>query len=61
MFNLCQIVVVPDAKTSKKVPPVPGIMQYRQDEKKLYIRSNETWEVLEPERKVPHQVNLVNF
>ena len=34
------------------MPAVPGLLQYRKDNKKLYVRSNETWKVIAPEKKV---------
>jgi hypothetical protein len=47
-----QIVVVPDGEAAKKVPAVPGLFEYRKDNKKLYVRSNESWNVIAPENKV---------
>ena len=41
MFNFIftdalKIVVVPDSAAAQKVPPVPGLLEYRKDTKKLY-------------------------
>ena len=47
-----QIIVVPDATAAQNVPPVPGLLEYRKDNKKLYIRSNETWNVVGEEQRV---------
>ena len=57
MFNFIltdplKIVVVPDSAAAQKVPPVPGLLEYRKDTKKLYVRSNETWNVIAEEKKV---------
>ena len=57
MFNFMftdplKIVVVPDSAAAQKVPPVPGLLEYRKDTKKLYVRSNETWNVIGEEKKV---------
>ena len=49
---LLQIVVVPDGAAAQKVPPVPGLLIYRKDNMKLYIKSNETWNVIGEEKKV---------
>jgi hypothetical protein len=34
------------------VPAVPGLLEYRKDNKELYVRANETWKVIAPEKKV---------
>ncbi|CAB4017887.1 Hypothetical predicted protein, partial [Paramuricea clavata] len=46
------IVVVPDRATAQKVPPVPGLLEYRKDTQKLYVRSNQTWNVIGQENKL---------
>ncbi|XP_046843366.1 uncharacterized protein LOC124437432 isoform X2 [Xenia sp. Carnegie-2017] len=46
------VVVVPDNKTEQKVPKIPGLLEYRLDEKKLYVRSNKTWNILSQEMEV---------
>ncbi|XP_046843367.1 uncharacterized protein LOC124437433 [Xenia sp. Carnegie-2017] len=46
------VVVVPDNKTEKKVPKIPGLLEYRLDQKKLYVRSNKTWNILSQEMEV---------
>jgi hypothetical protein len=51
-FSPLQIVVVPDGETEEKVPAVPGLLEYRKDNKKLYVRENDTWEVIAQEKKV---------
>ena len=58
-YIFIQIVVVPDGEVAKKVPAVPGLLQYRKDNKKLYVRSNETWKVIAPEKKVfDHNIRI---
>jgi hypothetical protein len=47
-----QIVVVPDSAAAQKVPAVPGLLEYRKDTEKLYVRSNETWNAIGEENKV---------
>ncbi len=47
-----QIVVVPDVKTAKKVPAVPGLLEYRKDTKELYVRANESWSIVAQQEKV---------
>ena len=47
-----QIVVVPDNAVAQKVPAVPGLLEYRKDTKKLYVRSNEKWNAIGEENKV---------
>ena len=49
-----QVVVVQDKVAAQKVPHVPGLLQYRKDNKKFYIRSNGSWNVIGEEKKVPH-------
>jgi hypothetical protein len=51
-FSSFQIVVVPDAETGKKVPEIPGLLEYRKDTKELYLRANKTWKIIAPEKKV---------
>jgi hypothetical protein len=45
-------VVVPDKETAKKMPAIPGLLAYRQDQKKLYVRANKTWNLLTQEKEV---------
>ena len=57
LYNISfQIVVVPDSAAAQKVPPVPGLLEYRKDTEKLYVRSNKTWNVLGEEKKVTFPV-----
>ena len=57
LYNISlQIVVVPDSAAAQKVPPVPGLLEYRKDTQKLYVRSNETWNVTGEEKKVTFPV-----
>ena len=46
------VVVVPDNATAQKVPGIPGLLEYRKDEKKLYLRANKTWNLLTQEKEV---------
>ena len=50
--------VVPDSAAAQKVPPVPGILEYRKDTKELYVRSNETWNVIVDEKKVHNDIHV---
>ena len=50
--------VVPDSAAAQKVPPVPGILEYRKDTEELYVRSNETWNVLVDEKKVHNDIHV---
>ena len=43
---------VPDSNTAEKVPPIPGLIEYRKDTKKLYVRSNKTWNAIAEQKKV---------
>jgi hypothetical protein len=45
-------VVVQDNATANKVPRIPGLLEYRQDQKKLYLRANKTWNLLTQEKEV---------
>ena len=47
-----QVVVVPDSTAAKKIPKIAGLLEYRKDQKKLYVRSNETWNSLPQEKEV---------
>ena len=47
-----KVVVVPDSATAKKVPAIPGLLEYRADRKKLYVRANKTWNLLTQEKEV---------
>ncbi|XP_028413273.1 uncharacterized protein LOC114536122 [Dendronephthya gigantea] len=46
------IIVVPDNKTVGKIPAVPGILKFRKDNQKLYVRSNERWNAIAEEKKL---------
>ena len=43
---------MPDNVIAKNVPEIPGLLEYRQDEKKLYLRANKTWNLLTQEKEV---------
>jgi hypothetical protein len=45
-------VVASSNVTAKKVPEIPGLLEYRQDQKKLYLRANKTWNLLAREKEV---------
>ena len=47
-----KIVVVPDSSAEQKVPAIDGLLEYRKDKQELYLRSNNTWNVLPQENKV---------
>ena len=51
------IVVVPDENTAKKVPAVPGLLEYRKDMKELYVRANGTWQEIAPEKKILEKIS----
>ncbi|XP_028396090.1 uncharacterized protein LOC114520085 [Dendronephthya gigantea] len=46
------IVVLPDGADAGKVPAIPGMLEYRLDSKKLYVRANKTWSPLTQEKEV---------
>ena len=52
IFFLYKVVVVPNNVTAKKVPGIPGMLEYRLDQKKLYLRANKTWNLLTQEKEV---------
>ena len=52
MTTFLKVVVVPNNVTAEKVPNVPGLLQYRKDKKKLYLRANKTWNLLAQEKEV---------
>ncbi|CAB4020784.1 Hypothetical predicted protein, partial [Paramuricea clavata] len=54
------IVVVPDFSAAQKVPEIDGLLEYRKDKQELYIRSNNTWNVLAPENKILQETNEKN-
>lgn len=47
-----KIVVVPDGETAKKGPSIDGLLEYRKDNKQLYVRTNEAWSAVAQEEKV---------
>ena len=47
--------VVPDSAAAKKVPAIPGLLEYRNDQKKLYVRANKTWSLLTQEKEVKNR------
>lgn len=47
-----QIVVVQDSGAARKIPAVPGLLGYRKDTEKLYLRSKDSWNVIAEEGKV---------
>ena len=52
MLRPLKIVVVLDSSAAQQVLAVDGLLEYRKDKQKLYVRSNETWNVLALESKV---------
>ncbi|XP_028390964.1 ryncolin-1-like [Dendronephthya gigantea] len=50
------IVVVPDNATINKIPAAPGILTFRKDNQKLYLRSRKSWNVIAEEKKL-NQLN----
>ena len=51
-IKLFKVVVVPNSAAAKKVPAIPGLLEYRNDQKKLYVRANKTWSLLTQEKEV---------
>ena len=47
-----KVVVVSNNVSAKKVPAIPGLLEYRKDQKKLYLRANKTWSLLPQEKEV---------
>ena len=43
---------MPENVPQEKVPAVNGAVAYRSDDKKLYLRRNNDWEALVPEKEV---------
>ena len=43
---------MPDNTSAKNVPAIPGLLEYRKDQKKLYVRANKTWSLLTQEKEV---------
>ena len=43
---------MPDNASAIKVPAIPGLLEYRKDQKKLYVRANKTWSLLTQEKEV---------
>ena len=43
---------MPNNATAKKVPAIPGLLEYHNDQKKLYVRANKTWNLLTQEKEV---------
>jgi hypothetical protein len=56
-----QVVVVPNNATAKKVPWIPGLLAYRKDQKKLYVRANKTWALLTQEKEVKNIYSTLIF
>ena len=51
---------MPDDAAAKKVPAVLGLLEYRKDQGKLYVRANKTWNVLTKEKQVTiHRLNKI--
>ena len=49
--------VVPDSSSAQKVPAIDGLLEYRKDKQELYVRSNETWNVLAKEDKIQQEMD----
>ena len=49
LLRALKIVVVPDSSAAQKVPAVDGLLEYRKDKQELFVRSNNTWNVLAQE------------
>ncbi|XP_028413234.1 fibrinogen gamma chain-like [Dendronephthya gigantea] len=46
------IIVVPDNSSVSKIPGISGILEFRKDNQKLYVRSNERWNAIAEEKKL---------
>ncbi|XP_028413259.1 uncharacterized protein LOC114536107 [Dendronephthya gigantea] len=46
------IVVVPDNFTASNIPEVSGLLKYRKDNQKLYVRSKTSWNMIAEEKKL---------
>ncbi|XP_046848420.1 keratin, type II cytoskeletal 1-like isoform X1 [Xenia sp. Carnegie-2017] len=46
------VVVVSDNKTAEKVPQIPGLLEFRLDQKELYVRANKSWNILPQEKEI---------
>ena len=44
--------MLPDSANADKVPAIPGMLEYRLDSEKLYVRANRTWSPLTQEKEV---------
>ncbi|XP_028397006.1 uncharacterized protein LOC114520857 isoform X2 [Dendronephthya gigantea] len=53
------VVVVPNAAMDKQAPGVPGLLKYRTDKNELSVRSNGTWEVIAPEKKILEETSEI--
>ena len=51
---------MPDSAAAKKVPAIPGLLEYRNDQKKLYVRANKTWSLLTQEKEVKIDLHGIN-
>ena len=56
---ILKIVVVPDSSAEQKVPAIDGLLEYRKDKQELYLRSNNTWNVLPQENKVQLKIAVI--
>ena len=42
------------------MPRIPGLLEYRQDQKKLYLRANKTWNLLTQEKEVIKELSYLS-
>ena len=59
MLQFCcftQVAVVPNNRTMNELPKVEGLLSYRSDDKKLYLKQKAQWQALATQKDVSYNV-----
>ena len=54
-----QTIAVSDKESFEKIPQIPGLLTYREDNKQLYVNKGPGWEALSSEKDVSSQVSEI--
>ena len=56
-----QTLLVKNKEGFNKLPPLPGMLSYREDNEKLYVNKGDKWDEIGSEKEVSCTAGLVEF
>ena len=54
LITITQVVVVANNRSMNKLPKLNGLLSYRIDERKLYLKENSQWKALATKKDVSY-------